>query len=141
MALKPFSNIFNDFTKINRTNDVFFGSLIFPTLSFNKNMKIDMKENNKEYVLKVDLPGIDKDKINISIDNNLLTIRSERINDNSYNEYEYHFSERFYGKINRTLSIPQNVDLENIYANYVDGVLIISLQKINNSNIKNIKVN
>ena len=145
MALTPFSSIFDDFTRINKYDDVFFGPMVFPRSRFlsknNPSMTLDMKENDKEYLIKVDLPGVNKDKIDISIDNNLLTISSERSNEKDETNEDFHFSERFYGKISRSVTIPKNVDVENISANYVDGVLNISLLKIYKLSTRNIKVN
>ena len=144
MALTPFSIIFDDFTRVNKYDDMFFSPMIFPKSRFlsknNSSMTIDMKETDKEYLIKVDLPGVEKDKIDISIDNNLLTISSERSNIHNQDDDNFHFSERFYGKISRSVSIPKNVDIENIFASYIDGVLNINLLKINKSSTRNVKI-
>jgi HSP20 family protein len=144
MALTPFSSIFDDFARFNKYDDVFFGPMIFPRSKFlsknNSSMTLDMKENDKEYLIKVDLPGVEKDKIDISIDNNLLTISSERSNVHDDSNDNFHFSERFYGKISRSVTIPKNVDIENISASYIDGVLNINLLKINKQTTKSVKI-
>ncbi len=144
MALTPFSSIFDDFARFNKYDDIFFGPMIVPRTRFlgksTSSMTLDMKENDKEYLIKVDLPGVDKDKIDLSIDNNLLTISSERSNVHDNSHDDFHFSERFYGKISRSITIPKNVDTENISASYIDGVLNIILLKNNKPNVKTIKI-
>ena len=92
-------------------------------------MIIDMKETNISFILNIELPGIDKSKFDVIIDNNKLSISAEKneiiekIND------KIHLSERRYGNLKRIVTIPENIDIENISAKYIDGILTIVLQK------------
>lgn len=107
-------------------------------------MSIDMKENKNNYMVKVDLPGVEKSTIDISIDNNTLTIsceKSEEVEEKD-DKSKYYYSERTYGSQSRSITIPSNVDIDNVTADYVDGVLKINLPKTTkNRNTRTLKIN
>jgi HSP20 family protein len=135
MSLSRYHNRFNNsllnFDMFER--DFFRPLSLFSRNSLNSNldMRLDIKENNHEYVVYVDIPGVNKSDIQISIQDNNLTISSERKSEKeSDNEdHNYYFSERSYGKISRSINIPKNVMSENISAKYDNGVLKIVLPK------------
>jgi HSP20 family protein len=79
----------------------------------------------------VDLPGMSKDEINIHIDNNILTISGERKTKEETKKDDYYKIESSFGKFERTLSLPDDVDAENIHAESSDGVLEIVIPKMN----------
>lgn len=94
--------------------------------------RMDMQEKEKEYELSVDIPGMNKNEIKITTENNMLIIEGERKKeireDNDKNKY--HFMERHYGSFRRELSIPANANADTICATYENGVLRISIPKI-----------
>ena len=97
-------------------------------------MKTDVTENDKEYDLKIDLPGLKKDNINIDYENNILTVsatKSKEIKNADTKNHMIH-SERSYGSFSRQYRLP-NIDRKNIKASYNDGVLNIVLPKDNKS--------
>lgn len=86
----------------------------------------DVFENESAFVVAVDLPGIDRAKLDISIDgDNRLTIKGER----ALRDLTQHRGECPGGKFLRTFSVPASVDQNDIKANYKDGVLEVSLPK------------
>ena len=85
----------------------------------------DVWENDRAYTVAVDLPGIDRAKLDISVDDNRLTIRGER----GGQEATRHRGECPRGKFLRTFSVPAAVDQNNIRADYKDGVLQVHLPK------------
>ena len=85
----------------------------------------DVLEQNDAYLIALDLPGIDRDKLDISIDDNRLTIKGERIIRDSTQQRR----ECPTGRFVRTFSVPASVEQKNIRANYKDGVLEVSLPK------------
>ena len=128
-------NNFEDFDNIlSLINSRHYSNNFLRNDSRNLDMRLDMKEQPNEYILIVDIPGVNKSDIEIDIHNNQLNISAERkreihqpeIRENS----NYYFSERSYGKISRSITIPQNVIVENILAKYENGVLRLSLPKI-----------
>ncbi len=85
----------------------------------------DVFENDREYTVAVDLPGIDRATLDISLDDNRLTIKGDRAGQ----ETTEHRGECPRGKFLRTFSVPGSVDQENIRAEYKDGVLRVHLPK------------
>lgn len=85
----------------------------------------DVFEKDDAYVVALDLPGIDREKLDISIDENRLTIKGERAARNSTE----HRRECPSGRFVRTFSVPTSVEQKNIRAKYKDGVLEVSLPK------------
>lgn len=131
MALTHWNSFFED---LNRYEDLFLPSRYNSFLGNNRrssrsNMKLDMRENEHEYVLVVDIPGVDKSKINVNYDNNILTISAERSDERKEENEYYHYSERSYGTYSRSISLPKNIDYESMTAKYTDGVLNIIVPK------------
>ncbi len=135
MSLSRYHNRFNNsLLNFDMFDCDFFSPMsLFSRNSLNSNldMRLDMKENQHEYIVYVDIPGVNKTDIQISIQDNYLTISSERKSEKeSDNEdHTYYFSERSYGKVSRSIKIPKNVMIENISAKYDNGVLKIVLPK------------
>jgi HSP20 family protein len=93
-------------------------------------LRLDLAETDQDYRVSVDLPGIPKDSIQVSIDRNNITIGAERRDEKSVDDRsEWLLRERFTGKLNRTLALPQPVDEGRAEARHVDGVLYLTLPK------------
>lgn len=92
---------------------------------------IDLQETPDSYVVKSDLPGLDKSKINITVEGNLLTIQGQRENVEEKKDDQTGFvtQERSYGSFSRTLNLPGPVDETKIVAGYQNGVLTVQLPK------------
>jgi HSP20 family protein len=107
----------------------------FPSLFDNNswevsNLKTDIKETDNDYQVSVDLPAVDKKNLDITYDNNTLTISGHRdsFNDHNDKDGDMIMSERQSGRFMRQYNLPQ-VDAENIQANYNNGVLKVTLPK------------
>ena len=99
--------------------------------------RMDMKEMEKQYELSVDIPGMRKEDIKITKENNMLVIEGERRQESKQTKKtddnnKYHFMERHYGKFRRELSIPANASADLINATYENGVLKVSIPKAQN---------
>lgn len=95
-----------------------------------RDMKIDMKETDVAYELMVDLPGYDKSKLDVSVDNNnMLLIKAETSEIRNENNGKYHLSERTIGSQSRSLQLPKDVDASNITARYENGILQLNIPK------------
>ena len=96
----------------------------------------DIYETDSGYVIAMDLPGIDREALEIDIDDNRLTIKGTR----SISELKQHRSERPRGRFLRTFSVPGAVDQGKIKAEFKDGVLLITLPKRSEQKIKKIDI-
>lgn len=102
---------------------------------------LDLSENDSAYEVKVDLPGVSPDEVDIRIDKNTLTISGERSNEQeSESENEYHRVERVSGKFRRTVVLPGPVSEENASAEFVSGVLKIVIPKSEGSKSRRIDI-
>ncbi len=84
---------------------------------------VDIKEAKDAYVVKAELAGMDENDIDISINDNILTIRGEKKVDEETDEDDTHRSECYYGSFERSFSLPKQVDINNIKASFKKGVL------------------
>jgi HSP20 family protein len=92
--------------------------------------RIDMEETDEAYRLSAEMPGIDEKDIDVSVTGNILTIRGERREEKT-EEREGHTicRERRYGTFERSISLPIEVDMDNISASYRNGVLHLEMPK------------
>jgi HSP20 family protein len=90
---------------------------------------VDIKETPEEFVIKAELPEVNKDDVKVSIDDGVLSIRGERKFEKEDKGKTYHRIERAYGTFMRSFSIPENVDEKKLLATYKDGVLEVHLPK------------
>ncbi len=95
---------------------------------------VDLEETENAYILRGDLPGLDKDKISVTVKNNILTLEGmrETTNESQDSKKGYYSQERSYGSFSRSLSLPGPVDETKVNAEYKNGVLTVSLPKIKN---------
>ncbi|MFP4112835.1 MAG: Hsp20/alpha crystallin family protein [Spirochaetota bacterium] len=102
---------------------------------------MDVVENDDGFLVSVDLPGVDRKDLEISVADNILTIKGEKKGDREEKESTYYRKETWEGSFQRTLSLPHGVDAEKIDAKMRDGVLAISLPKREEAKPKQIAVN
>jgi HSP20 family protein len=101
---------------------------------------LDVYETPESFVVKVDLPGLNPNDVDVTLDQNLLTISGERKATNEVKEENYHRVERRYGSFQRTVSLPAHVDADAIQASFNGGVLEITVPKSEQAKPRKIKV-
>lgn len=89
----------------------------------------DISETKKEYVIKLDLPEVDKEDVDVSVTDGVLTIKGERRQEKESDDEQRHRVESFYGTFTRSFSLPDNIELNGIKATNRRGVLKIHLPK------------
>lgn len=104
------------------------------------NPAVDLYEKDDHYMIKAELPGIDKKDIKIDLKDGLLTLSGERNHDNEVKKENFYRRERSYGKFQRVFTLPAGVDPQNIKAEYKDGVLQIEVPKPEEKKAKKITV-
>lgn len=91
---------------------------------------IDVTENERETRITAELPGIREEDVEVSVDNDVLTIRAEkRVERDEGKESRRHVSERAYGTFQRSLRLPQSIDPEQVRAHFDHGVLTVTLPR------------
>jgi HSP20 family protein len=111
----------------------------FPTSSFVP--AVDIFETEHNIVLQMEVPGIDQKDLDIRIENNTITVRGERKFSKEVKEENYHRVERRYGSFQRSFSLPNTVNTDNVLADCENGILKITLAKRAEAKPKQIKVN
>ena len=120
----PFDELFNDFGK-----GFFVRPFQLPAETELK-MKIDVKEDEKGYIVQADIPGVRKEDIQVDVDGDTVSLRAEMKREKEEKKDEkLVYSERSYGSVSRSFSLPTEVDEKAVKAEYKDGVLKLALPK------------
>lgn len=130
-------NIFNEF--LDNVDRQFKHSL----LSHNEQNfypLIDILDTTTHYNMEIDLPGIKKEDVTINIDNNILSIIGHRKTDSEYQGNHYYSRERSYGEFRRSVSLPSNINKDQIDADFKNGVLTIRIPKEKPTTAKTIDI-
>jgi len=90
---------------------------------------VDIYESKDQIVLEAELPGMNREDFELTVENNVLTLRGERRFEKKDESDNYHRVERSYGSFSRSFTLPQTVLTENVSAEYKNGVLRVVLQK------------
>lgn len=101
---------------------------------------VDIFERPDGLVIRAEIPGVEKEAIDVRIENNVLTLHGERRREEEFDEAAAHRLERIYGSFTRSFSLPATVDAAKISAAYKDGVLEIVLPKAEEAKPKRIEV-
>jgi HSP20 family protein len=101
---------------------------------------VDMYETKEALMVVAELPGLVEKDINLSIVGDVLSIRGERQWNQEVKQESYYRGERWYGKFERSLPLPMPVQADKVTAKYRDGVLTITLPKVEEIRPKEIKI-
>jgi HSP20 family protein len=88
---------------------------------------VDVHEKDGTIHVTAELPGVEMKNVDVSLENNVLTLRGERRVDTEKDEKGYHWRERSFGAFQRSFTLPTTVDRDKVEANYKDGVLDITI--------------
>ncbi len=102
---------------------------------------LDVYDEKDRFLVSVELPGLKKEEISLSFHDGVLTVSGERKHEREGKEGETFRSERYFGKFQRSVSVPAAVDAGKVTASYKDGVLLIDLPKAEEAKPKQIQVN
>jgi len=102
--------------------------------------RVDITETDEEFTIKAEIPEVNKDDVKVTVENGILLLHGERKQEKEEKGKTYHRIERHYGAFNRSFTLPETVDQENVKASFKDGVLSIRLQKIKGTKPKAIDV-
>ena len=100
---------------------------------------VDIDEQDDKYLITADLPGVDKNNIDVKLENGMLSIRGEKHTE-SETRGKRHRTERFHGTFARSFTLPDSVDADKVDANYKDGVLTLAIPKVEKAKPKSIDI-
>jgi HSP20 family protein len=99
-------------------------------VSDNFSPRIDISEEKNNIIVEAEIPGVKKDNIKITLQDNILTIEGEKKKETEEKEKNYYRSERIYGSFKRSFTLPVDVDSEKVDAKFENGTLRITLKKM-----------
>jgi len=135
IRINPFEDFFKDFGK-----GFWVKPVAFPGET-DLTMKIDVKEGDGVFTVKADIPGVKKEDIQIEIDDDTISLRAEVKQEKEEKKGEkVVYSERSYGMVGRSFTLPAAVDDKGAKAEYHDGVLTLVLPKKGNGSAKRITI-
>jgi HSP20 family protein len=101
---------------------------------------LDVQEDKDKFTIKVEVPGLKREDIDVSLQDDALVISGERTSEKIEEDVEIHRQERLFGKFQRALTLPEPVATDKVKADYKDGVLTVTLPKTEEAKPKKIDV-
>lgn len=102
--------------------------------------RVDIVEDEHEFRVYADLPGVSKDSIDITLEDGVLTLVGTRAQREEEKDTRMHTNERVYGKFSRRFNVNDNIDGENIHATFDNGVLTLRLPKAEQAKPRKIEI-
>ncbi|MCU0839282.1 MAG: Hsp20/alpha crystallin family protein [Rhodospirillales bacterium] len=144
----PFEDILHPFARLRsdmeRLFDDFFagtmvpfggrGRLVEPFRAFERALgattpAVDLVETEQAFELKAELPGLDEKNVEVTLSENVLTIKGEKKEEHEEDRAGVHYAERRFGSFERAFRLPENVDQDTIAASFKNGVLTVTMPK------------
>jgi HSP20 family protein len=101
---------------------------------------VDIAEDDKEYTIKAELPGMNKEDVKVTVDGSVLSITGERKSEKEEKDKKYHRIERSYGSFMRSFTLPEGTASDKIAAEFKDGILKLRLPKEEKAKSKTVDV-
>jgi HSP20 family protein len=136
------------FQQVAPETDDFF-DLVFPDFGFSPRRmfhkdqlfpRMDIKEEKKKITVEAELPGVQASDVDVALDGRMLTVKAQKKSEHESNSNGYYHYERSYGRYNRTITLPADVDPVKVDASLQNGVLKIKMHKLKESEAKRIEV-
>ncbi|OGG43978.1 MAG: hypothetical protein A3F84_13085 [Candidatus Handelsmanbacteria bacterium RIFCSPLOWO2_12_FULL_64_10] len=143
---RPTQGLFPQIWDIQNEINKVFNGMIAPFSSEEGELRgawtpsVDISETENELVVSADLPGLNKEDIKVNVQNNVLTFSGERKQETKSEGSNYHRLERSYGFFSRSFTLPATVKADGIKAAYKDGVLRLTLPKVEEARPRQIAV-
>jgi HSP20 family protein len=136
---RPFTGVIENFF-----DDPFFGPMVRsqrgPATSESWIPSVDLAQTDDEYIVTADLPGMSKKDIDLTVENNILTLSGERSFERKEDGPRFDRIERAYGKFSRTFHLPTNVDVNAVKATFEEGVLTVTIPKAEEAKSRQIEI-
>lgn len=142
LTRKPIGNLFNLHNEMGRL----FGDLLSSqdndvnTETTSWTPTVDIAETENSYEIQVELPGVTEKDVNISVTDNLLTIKGEKHAEEKTEDKNLHRVERRYGSFQRSFTLPRLVNTSDIKAGFKDGILSLTIPKAEEAKPKEIQI-
>jgi HSP20 family protein len=109
-------------------------------IDFERSFRVDILDHEKELIVRAELPGVEKEDVEVTIAGDRLTIEAEREFEEEETKESFYRHELGYGELRRTIALPVEIDAEHIEAELKDGILSVTLPKIQAATRHTVKV-
>jgi len=133
-------NPFREVDSISRDMETFFERSPFGFFSRATAPRVDVFETEKDVIVKAEIPGVSKEDLNVYVDENSIRLSGETKRDTEYKNEHIYRTERYYGSFSRTISLPVEVKSEQAKAEYKDGILTVTVPKVETTQMKGKKI-
>jgi HSP20 family protein len=144
---RPFRDMVSIQDEVNRLFDDFFGRsvgsigpLARPEWEVAWSPSVDVSETKDNVIVNAEIPGMSKEDVKVSVQDNILTLSGEKKQENEEKNANYHRIERTYGSFRRSFTLPTPVESDKVKATYKDGILRITLPKTEEVKAKEIPI-
>lgn len=129
---KPIGNLFNLHNEMGKLFGDLFSSQDSDAYVENTSWmpKVDISETENGFEILAELPGVNESDVNVSVSDNLLTIKGEKRAEEKTDDKDLHRVERRYGSFQRSFTLPRQVDTSDIKAGYKNGILSLTIPKV-----------
>jgi HSP20 family protein len=138
----PGNDLFND--RFARIFDQMFERGMRPSTEETSNRNwlpaMDIRETSDDLIIEAELAGVKKEDVSLSLENSVLTISGERKFEKDVEKESYHRIERAYGAFSRSFTLPRNVRVDEAKANFNDGVLTVTLPKVDEAKPRRLEI-
>lgn len=139
--MRPFSLVPVDFHDMEKELERTFRGFDIPDVRVGDwRPSVDIVEEDKQYLVKVDIPGVDPKDIEIGVDGNILTIRGEKESEHKENKGNFVRYERSKGSFYRSITLPSLINTDKISAKSKNGVLVLTVPKTEKGTGRKIKI-
>lgn len=138
-TLAPWRNVWNLQGRMNRMFDEFFAGDEDATV-IRWRPAVDISETENEFTLSAELPGMTKGDIELTIKDNVLTLKGEKKLQNEKKDGDVYLSERCYGSFQRSFNLSNRVDANKVKAEFTNGILNIHLPKVEEAKPKSVEI-
>jgi len=128
-----FEEFFHDFNRLS-------SPLLSETMIASLLTRLNISEADNKYLIEAELPGVKQNDLELKLDNNILIIKGKTEENNENKERNYFMRERYYGSFQRSLTLPNNTNEDDINATFKDGILNIEITKKLENSTKKIEV-
>ncbi|MGI6113274.1 MAG: Hsp20/alpha crystallin family protein [Mahellales bacterium] len=120
----------NPFREMEREMTNFFDRSPFNFFGMGSFPKVDVYQTENDIIVKAEMPGVSKEDLNVYVEDNLLRLSGRTRRHEEFKDEHVYRTERRYGSFSRTIPLPAEVKSEQVKANYNDGILSITLPKV-----------
>ena len=143
LARRPIQDLFSVHSDISRLFDQWYKPARYraegETLDWMP--VVDILEANERIEIRAEMPGLSEQDVQVSVTDDVLTLRGEKPQESEAEDKKYHRVERSYGRFQRSFTLPANLNSEAIKAKFTDGVLTVSIPKVEEVKPKEIQIN